>query len=196
VPELAGSGKVVKLTINDQSQTIPPDDNQKIDLGPLGSLTLNEVDTSTPGTLVRRALHLQSPLGEVVIAEARAGSSGAPCAKPGSGVSPGSATGGRGTARLVVGPPAAASRIARGRCVNGAFRATVKGKRISRVAFSVDGRTVKTDRKAPYDVRIRAAVGRHRLRARVTFTKASGTAPRTLGLRFARCAPAAPTFTG
>jgi hypothetical protein len=193
-PALASDGKVVQLTINGNAQAIPPDDNQQIPLGPLGTLTLNQVDTTTDGTLVRRALHLESPLGTVAIAEAKVGITGAVCAATeGSGALPGSASGGRGSARLVVTPRAAARRIASGRCVAGSFKATVKGRRIRRVVFSLDGRTIRTDRKSPFTTRVRPAVGRHTLRARVTFT---GGGTRTLRLPFRRCAPAAPTFTG
>jgi hypothetical protein len=199
-PRLASSGRVVSLTVNGQTQDVPPDENVELPLGPLGSLVLNQVDTSTPGTLIRRALYLQTPVATIAIAEARVATTGTACAssgaKPGSGVLPGAVRGGgTGRARLVVTPGASASRISAGRCVNGSFRAAVQGRRITRVVFSLDGRTLKTDGRAPFNVNVPAAVGRHQLRARVTFTRASGTRARLLRLRFARCAPA-PRFTG
>lgn len=196
-PQLGSSGKVVQLTINGNTQAIPPNDNQAIPLGQLGTLTLNQVDTSTPGTLIRRALYLDSPLAKIAIAEAKVGIAGAPCAALGSGVLPEQARSGpRGTARLVVTPAAAARRIASGRCVAGAFVATVTGRRITSVVFSLDGRTIATDRKGPFSTRVRAAVGRHKLLARVTFAAASATKPKTLRLSFARCAPTVAAFTG
>lgn len=132
------------------------------------------------------------------------GSQPGPRPKPGSGNAPETARGGRarsprrgpsGRAALIVTPPAAARAIRAGRCVAGAFRAAVTGRRIARVVFALDGRPLKADGRAPFDVRVRTVPGRHRLIARVTFAPASGTRPRTLTLRFTRCSPA-PTFTG
>jgi hypothetical protein len=196
-PQLGSSGRVVTLTINDQTQTIPAQDNMPIPIGPLGTLILNQVDTSQPGTLVRRALYLQTPIATIAIAEAKVATAGTACAAatPGSGVSPVSQTGGRGTARLVVTPRATASRITAGRCVRGAFRATVRGRRISRVVFTLDGRRIRTDSRSPFHVQVPAPAGRHRLRARVTFVPGARTRARLLTLRFARCTPA-PRFTG
>jgi hypothetical protein len=196
-PQLSSSGRVVTLTVNDQSQTIPPDDNVSIPLGPLGTLIVNQVDTSQPGALVRRALFLQTPIATIAIAEAKVATTGTACAAagPGSGVSPIAQQGRRGTARLVVTPGATASRISAGRCVQGAFRATVRGRRISRVVFTLDGHRIRTDARAPFDVQVPASPGRHRLRARVTFVAGARTRPRLLALRFTRCAPT-PHFTG
>jgi hypothetical protein len=197
-PALSSSGRVVTLTVNGQAQTIPPDDNVSIPLGPLGTLILNQVDTSQPGALVRRALFLQTPIATIAIAEAKVATTGTACAAasgPGSGVSPVAQQGRPGAARLVVTPRATASRISAGRCVQGAFRATVRGRRISRVVFTLDGRRIRTDARAPFDVQVPASPGRHRLRARVTFVPGARTRPRLLALRFTRCAPT-PHFTG
>ena len=88
-------------------------------------------------------------------------------------------------------------------CVNRAFHARVRGRRIARVRFYVDGRLVKTirGRRASYSVKVRPrglGFGRHRVVARVRFVAASETRPRTLRLTFRRCArqTVAPRFTG
>jgi hypothetical protein len=87
-----------------------------------------------------------------------------------------------------------------------AIAATVKGKRIVKVTFYVDGRKVKTltkpnakggGWKLPINVR-KLGYGSHRLLAKVQFAKSSGTKARTLRISFSRCssAAAAPKFTG
>jgi hypothetical protein len=61
-------------------------------------------------------------------------------------------------------------------CVRRTVRASVTGDGVRRVAFSVDGRRVKVDRRARFRMRVaarRLGPGRHRVRARVTF--ADGT---------------------
>ncbi len=90
-------------------------------------------------------------------------------------------------------------------CVHRPFRAVVSGRQIRRVTFFVDGRRVarRTARgnQRSFSARIRparAALGVHRVTARVVFRAASGTRPRTLLLSFQRCAPTvvSPRFTG
>jgi uncharacterized repeat protein (TIGR01451 family) len=88
-------------------------------------------------------------------------------------------------------------------CVDTAFRARVRGRSIASVRFYVDGRLVKrfSGRRASYTIKVKPrglGFGRHRVVARVTFTRASGTAPRTLRLTFRRCSQGAiaPRFTG
>ena len=87
-----------------------------------------------------------------------------------------------------------------------AVAATVKGKRIVKVTFYVDGHKVKTLTrpngkggvyKLPIDVR-KLAFGSHRVMAKVQFAKSSATKAKTLRLSFSRCSGAAaqPKFTG
>jgi len=177
----SSSGSVVGLTINGNAVTVPPGVNQTVSLGPLGTLTLNQVIVGR-GTITRRAISLSSPLGSVVLGEARVDVSGNPCARI------------PGRARLVIAPPASARAIAGGRCVR-MFTARVIGREIGRVAFYIDGREIAIRSRSPYQVSIDAKPGRHRLAARVTFTSASGTRPRLLTLRFTGCS-APPAFTG
>jgi type VI secretion system secreted protein VgrG len=75
----------------------------------------------------------------------------------------------------------------RGNCTAG-FRATVRGRRIKRVAFSIDGRRLSAVSRSPFTVFVRAAPGVHRVRARVTFKDA--TRARTMTLRYRACAAA------
>ncbi len=83
--------------------------------------------------------------------------------------------------------------------------ASVSGSKIRRVTFYVNGRKVKTLARPNagklYQLRYRTKglrAGSYAVRARVEFTSASKTAPRTFGLRFSRCSRRAvrPTFTG
>ena len=84
-------------------------------------------------------------------------------------------------------------------CVDGPFRVRVTGRRIARVAFSVDGkrrqtvkakagRTVFSVRVNPFQQHYRV----HRVTARVRFTAASGMKARTLRLVYQRCAKVTP----
>ena len=83
--------------------------------------------------------------------------------------------------------------------------ATVTGKNIASVRFTLDGRTVSTlrkaDKKGRYILKVapgKLSYGVHRVTARVTFTRASGTRAKTLKLALTRCRPAVikPKFTG
>lgn len=209
VPVASNSGDVVNLVVNGQAITIPQGINQSISLGPLGTLTLNEVDTTATG-IIRRAVDLTTPLGAVVIGEAEAAITANPCQPQptpgtgsGSGTGPTSGTGAGttsrtglpGTAKLVAEPPAVANEIASGACVRGSFIGRVVGQRIARVVFSLDGRRIATVGRPPFQTRV-GGTGRHRITAFVTFVAASHTKPRTLGLGFTGCAPVAAAFTG
>lgn len=86
-----------------------------------------------------------------------------------------------------------------------AVTATVTGKRIVKVMFYLDGKRVRTLTHADGRGRWRLPVtlaklpfGRHDLRAVVQFARDSGSANKTLRLRFSRCQAAAaqPQFTG
>jgi hypothetical protein len=79
------------------------------------------------------------------------------------------------------------ARTARPACTDG-FRATVRGRLIERVVFSLDGRRIASRARSPFQVRVEAVPGRHELRARVTFEDA--TRAKTLRLRYRTCAEA------
>jgi len=90
-------------------------------------------------------------------------------------------------------------------CVKKAFDATVRGRRIAKVTFYVDGRKVATrkaragQRTFRYTVRPNGlSRGVHRVTARVRFVPASETKARTLRLAFQRCKRqvVTPRFTG
>jgi uncharacterized repeat protein (TIGR01451 family) len=90
-------------------------------------------------------------------------------------------------------------------CVKKAFNATVRGRRIAKVTFYVDGSkraTIKArtgQRTFKYKVRPNGlGRGVHRVTARVQFVAASETKSRTLRLSFQRCARqvVTPRFTG
>ena len=126
--------------------------------------------------------------------------SGSATGTPGAGDSTGSATGnadgaGRASARLS-GPR---------RCVEVAFRAHVRGRRIAQVAVFVDGshrRTVNARRgRTVFSLRVDPRgqdLGAHHIIARVRFTAGSGARTRRLRLAYQRCSTAAvrPRFTG
>ena len=91
-------------------------------------------------------------------------------------------------------------------CVRGPFKATVRGSRIARVTFFVDGKRFKRI-SAPNGEGSRFTVsinprgrgfGVHRVTARVEFAAASQTQTRTLRLSFQRCRKQVvkPRFTG
>jgi hypothetical protein len=90
-------------------------------------------------------------------------------------------------------------------CAGSPFRVTVRGREITRVVFTLDGRVVRTLTRPnvgstfvlPVDPR-RMRTGVHRVLARTTFTRQSGTRARTLRVTFSRCArrASAPAFTG
>ena len=192
-PLATSASRVVGLTVNGQSVTVPPDDAPVTqDLGALGTLELNQTVPGN-GTVTRRALALTKPLGSVVVGEASAGIVGDPCAPAASlpaAESP--APSGPGTARLTTRPRVRAA----GRCVRASFVATVTGRHIQRVVFRRDGRRLFVDTDAPFRTLVGPRAGRHRLTARVSFTAASGTPPRTLALRYRNCARPRPAFTG
>ena len=86
-------------------------------------------------------------------------------------------------------------------CVGRKVKATVGGRQIAKVVFSLDGKRVKTVRGAgSYSVRSSTlSAGLHRIKAKVTYKPASRTRARTHvphvpALR--RQAPVAPRFAG
>jgi hypothetical protein len=87
-------------------------------------------------------------------------------------------------------------------CRGRTFRASVRGRSIARVVFLVDGKRVRSTRKGgtwTISVNPRAyRSGSHKITAKVTFTRSSATATRTLRATFLRCTAraVAPRFTG
>ncbi len=85
---------------------------------------------------------------------------------------------------------------------NDGFTATVVGREIKRVAFTLDGKRLANLFNSPFRVHVPAAFsGKGHLKARITFKDA--TRPRTLTMRYRACAaavvkvrPAPSTFTG
>jgi len=89
-------------------------------------------------------------------------------------------------------------------CAKATSRVVVTGSRIRSVVFYVDGRKVRTLTKADKQRRwihtvrtTKLKYGTHRVKVRVTFTKASATKARTLTMVINRCRPTVkPKFTG
>jgi hypothetical protein len=82
---------------------------------------------------------------------------------------------------IIWGPPR------REACTDG-FRATVRGRLIKRVVFSLDGHRIASLARSPFSAYVRARSGRHTVTARVTFKDA--TRARTLTLAYRACAAA------
>lgn len=85
-------------------------------------------------------------------------------------------------------------------CVGFSSKVKVTGTNIARVVFTIDGKRVKTVRRAPFAFTLRSAkygVGAHRLKAQVYFV-AGGSKSQTKTLTFQRCArrKVSPKFTG
>jgi Ice-binding-like len=85
-------------------------------------------------------------------------------------------------------------------CTSG-FRATVSGKMIRKVVFSLDGKKIGSAASSPFRVSVRAAPGAHQVSARVIFKDATPT--KTVTVPYRACAAAAlqphpgtPHFTG
>ena len=222
-PVPMGSSVVTNLVVNGQAITLPANNAPfTLDLGPgLGSLSLNQT-VQEPNRITQRAFSLTTPIADVVFAEAIADFTGNPC-RAAAAKAPQCSDGidndgdgridfpfdrgctsrsdnsertGPGRSRLTSKPAGIARRGANGPCIRRSFVAKVTGRRIARVVFSLDGRRVRKDTRAPFSARIRTArSGTHRVTARVTFLSDSRTAARTLSFRFRRCA-AAVRFTG
>lgn len=82
----------------------------------------------------------------------------------------------------------------KGTCVKNLLKASVSGDGIVKVIFSLDGRVLRTDKKAPFSLRsvVRLSAGPHALTATVVFNSSSTS--QVLTRNFARCR--APNFTG
>ncbi len=80
VPALTGSSRVTGIKVNGTPLHLPTDTAPATyDLGPLGTLLLNQKAVAN-GEVVVRALELRSRSRDSIVAEARAGASGNPCA--------------------------------------------------------------------------------------------------------------------
>jgi len=77
------------------------------------------------------------------------------------------------------------TRTARSSCTDG-FVATVRGKRIARASFSLDGRPIVSRGRAPFRALMPATPGAHRVRVHVTFT--DRTRAKNLTMRYRACA--------
>lgn len=77
------------------------------------------------------------------------------------------------------------TRTARSSCTDG-FVATVRGKRIARASFSLDGKPIVSRGRAPFRALIPATPGAHRVRVHVTFTDA--TRAKNMTMRYRACA--------
>ena len=91
-----------------------------------------------------------------------------------------------GTARLLRPPARASGRPPTGSPCTAGFQATVRGKLIKRVVFSLDGRRIGTRTKPAFRVYVRADGGLHGIKARVTFKDA--TRAKTMRFRYRACA--------
>ena len=100
--------------------------------------------------------------------------------------------------------PGQARLAGRSGCVAKVFYATVRGRQIEKVVFRIDGKKratlTRADSRGRYRLRVNPRAfkpGSHLLVARTTFVEDSGTAPKTMRLRFQRCVKrTAPAFTG
>jgi hypothetical protein len=72
-------------------------------------------------------------------------------------------------------------------CTEG-FRATVNGKMIKRVVFSLDGKSIGSRTNSPFAMSVRATPGAHQVSVRITFTDA--TQAKTMTLPYRACAAA------
>lgn len=89
-------------------------------------------------------------------------------------------------------------------CARRPFRVTVTGREIATVDFSIDGRRMasvrRADRRGRYEVTVdprRLSRGRHRVAAKVAFTRMSNTRPLILRRTFRRCLRSrGPRFAG
>jgi hypothetical protein len=82
----------------------------------------------------------------------------------------------------------AAVRSAPREACTAGFRASVSGRMIKRVAFSLDGNPMGSRANSPFAMSVRATPGAHRVEVRVTFTDA--TQAKTMTLPYRACAAA------
>ncbi len=114
-----------------------------------------------------------------------------PDASGGSTAAPGQGIGGPRSAKAFRKPTRNGRAIVRptprDACTEG-FRASVTGRMIKRVVFSLDGKRIGSRTGSPFAMSMRAAPGSHRVKVRVTFRDATRT--KTVTLPYRACAAA------
>ena len=108
--------------------------------------------------------------------------------KKGRGTGAGSNSGQTNNGRVTRNGTAAVRPAPREACTDG-FRATVHGRMIDRVAFTLDGKSIGTRSHSPFAMSVRAAPGDHTVGARVIFKDA--TPAKTMTMPYRACAAAA-----
>jgi PKD repeat protein len=101
--------------------------------------------------------------------------------------------------RLVIVTPGTASLTTPPACVLNGFVATVRGREISGVTFTLDGskKTTSTGHRGTlYSASITVSPGAHHLTVQVTFLRASRTRTRTFERTVTGCPTVVPKFTG
>jgi hypothetical protein len=146
-----------------------------------------------------------SPGSPGAVSPSAPGTTGSGAPSSGSVVTPGRTLPGRGgrgakTPRPSRNGTALVRPVPREACTEG-FRATVSGKMIERVVFSLDGKSIGARTGSPFAMSMRAAPGAHQVRVRITFK--DSTPAKTVTLPYRACAaallspPGGPsTFTG
>jgi hypothetical protein len=143
-----------------------------------------------------------APGGPGTVTPGAPGTTGS-AATPGSGaVTPGRTAPGRQskTPRPTRNGTAVVRPAPREACTEG-FRVAVSGKKIERVVFSLDGKSIGSRAGSPFAMSMRAAPGDHQVRVRITFK--DSTRAKTVTLAYEACASALlsprggpSTFTG
>jgi hypothetical protein len=127
----------------------------------------------------------ETPGGPGTVSPTTPGTTG-PAVAPGSGSRLASGRGAKGSKSSQNGRATVRS-APREACTQG-FRATVNGKMIKRVAFSLDGKSIGSRTNSPFAMSVRATPGAHQVGVRVTFTDA--TKAKTMSLPYRACAAA------
>jgi hypothetical protein len=68
------------------------------------------------------------------------------------------------------------------------FRATVRGRLIERVTYSLDGERIASQPDSPFAMYVKAAPGRHVIRVRITYR--DSTRAKTMTMPYSACASA------
>jgi hypothetical protein len=122
-----------------------------------------------------------APSGPATVPPGTVGATG-PSSRPG-----GTGSGNRANRRQSRNGRAVVERTARRVCSAG-FAVRIRGRRIERVVFRLDGRRVANRTSSPFAMSVRATPGAHRVRIRITFRDA--TRARTVTLPYRACASA------
>jgi len=123
----------------------------------------------------------ETPSGPETVPPGTVGATLAPSRRGGTG------SGNRANRRLNRKGRAVVKRTARRVCSAG-FGVRVRGRRIERVVFRLDGKRVANRTSSPFAMSVRATPGAHRVRLRITFKDA--TRARTVTLPYRACAAA------